>query len=235
MLTDILNNLSNVLMFFVPGYIFLLKRKSISSYKKDDDINLIIKSVGISAIIKLISGLLFSLTWIKFLISSFVSESFIEKYYDELIILFYTFIAYMLFYLITYIEYNFNTYCKEKLIKLFKGKNNFLHFLFNEILYREKASTVWNHILDNSDNKQIRVYIKNSNIVYMGFIKQYTLDPEEDIKEICLNKFTVVEEIENWENGEDIFKEKDCFFEDDDSYVYIMSDNIQRIEIINPN
>lgn len=228
MLADILDNLPNVLMYFIPGYIFLLKRKSVGSYKKDDEINLIIKSVGISAVIKLLSGIL--LFFIK--IVPFKNTNFVIKYSDELIIVFYIFVAYLLFYIVTYIEYKFENCYKQKLIELFKEQDNFLHYIFGIILYRENKPNVWNKILSDANNKQIRVYLKNSDTVYMGFLKFNTIDPEEGIKEICLNKFTVTEKVDNWEDENKLFKEKDCFFEDEKSFAYITSDNIERIEII---
>lgn len=231
MLKDVLDNLPHFLMFFIPGYIFLLKRRAIHSYKKDDEIDLIIKSVGVSAIIKLVSSIIISFIDISLL----KNNQILNKNSEEVIIIFYIFMSYILFYLYTYLEYKFNNTYKLKLIKTFEGKENFLHYLFQNIIYRENKSSVWNHVLENSHNKQIRVYIKESNIVYMGFVKHYTLDPEEQIKEICLNKFSIVEEIENWEEGKDIFKEKNCFFYDDNSFVYLTSDNIQRIELINCN
>lgn len=231
MVAELLGNIQEFLMFFVPGYIFLLKRRSVCSYKKDSDIDLVIKSIGISAIIKLISGILF------FLIKEnrFKESDFVRFYSDELIIIFYIFISYLLFYVVTYFEYKFNNSYKEKLIKYFKNKTNFFHFLLSKLLYRQNESSVWNHILNNSYNKQIRIYIKDTSVVYMGFLKYYTLDSEEEVKEICLNKFTIVEEVSEWKGNEDIFKEKDCFFENENSFVYITSDNIQRIEILDVN
>lgn len=95
----------------------------------------------------------------------------------------------------------------------------------NKIFHSNTKSepSVWNHAMKAEYGAWAKVYLFNENRVYVGKLINYTIDPEDNNKEILLSSFSSYlldseEEVDN--------------YDDDNKLVLIKCSDIKCIEVI---
>lgn len=165
-LIKLIDNISNLFIYFIPGYITLYI-KQIYRHEKDKKSNhLFILSIVLSFIIKstaeMILYCIYYFTGLNFVMSETVKTFF-------LIIIAIIFAIVSIVYKDSVIEKKINTFLKNDVIS---------------------EPDVWNYAMKASKGAWARVYLVDENLVYEGKLFGYTMDPDDKEREILLASYT---------------------------------------------
>ncbi|EIF2086668.1 DUF6338 family protein [Clostridium perfringens] len=194
----ILDNIPYLFLYFIPGYITISIKESIKHEKTSKDRHIIIMSIVVSFVIRaLLQGTFDIINWVT------KSTYIVDKDTNPIVLL----VISVLFGII------WSIYCGSSLEK----KIN--RFLGNDVV---SSSNVWNYAMKSMNGSWVRIYLKEENIIYIGKLINYTIDPEDNNREILLRSYTSYS-FDKREVLED--------FDDDNKMVFIKCDSIKNIEI----
>lgn len=204
-LNNIIKVIPQLLMYFIPGYIALEIKRGSRQESKYIDRDLIILSITYSFLIGLI--VIISSSLFNWFINLFVEFN-IKDLSDEWRIIANIIIAILFGYIITIYP---DTRLASFVRKVLKSNS-------------EPYSNVWNYAMKNPNGTWARVYLEEENILYVGMLIKYTIDPDEERKEIYLGSFSSYTIDNNKLIEDNSNNEEAC--------ILINATNLKRVEII---
>lgn len=163
---DIIEIIPKLFIYFIPGYIAITIKKRFKNQKDYKDTHNIIMSIVISFIITTMVDAIINFVEWKFTIQLSITETI-----KNMLLILFSFIIGVLW--ILYYDSKFEKFINE---------------LLNCNIISQ--SNVWNKAMKASKGAWARVYLHEYNILYEGQLKYYTIDPEDDNKEILLTSYT---------------------------------------------
>lgn len=204
---DILEIIPHLLMYFIPGYIVLRIKKNNRQEKKHDDKETFIWSIIYSFIISIISFI--GIKLFGFLGKEIEHRSILDMgEVNEVYVLFNFFIAWIFGYIMS----------RYSDLKLYKSFRKFLK------INHEPYSSLWNYAMRNPNGAWVRVYLDEYDIGYVGSLISYTCDPDSELREVLLSKYTSFKISD--------FEAIDDYSTDEDALILLNSVDIKRIEIL---
>lgn len=165
-LVKLIDNIPNLFIYFIPGYITLYI-KQIYRHEKDKKTNhLLILSIVLSFIVNSVVEM------ILYCIKYFHMFNFII---NDTVKTFLLIIVAIIFAIVSII------YKDSKI----EGKIN--SFLGNEVI---SEPDVWNYAMKASEGAWVRVYLCDENLIYEGKLIVYTMDPDDKEREILLSSYS---------------------------------------------
>lgn len=202
-LNDLVNIIPELLLYFVPGYISVRIREKYTPEKHRDDYDTTLQSIIYSFVI----GIIFSVVSTIIPFAANVSET--SKY------LIYFIIAILIGILMVLWPNSYFSNCIAKLL----NKNI------------DPTPNIWIKALKNENGAWATVYLENG-LIYTGKLIHYTIEPEEETKQIILCGYVLYarSEGDGLNAGNFCYPIKDMS-DDDSSKVLLNYDNIISIEI----
>lgn len=198
-INDIIDIIPKLFLYFIPGYIALSIKKHFKSEKDCKDTHMIILSIVVSFIITSVTDI--ALFWISKLINKQLVISEMNK---NLILILISLLIGCLW--VLYYDSSLEKYI-----------NKLLNCNMNS------QSNVWNKAMKAPKGAWVRVYLYEHNILYEGKLENYTIDPEENNREILLTSYTSYTI-----DTKDIIEE----YDDDRKMVLINCKDLVNIEIL---
>lgn len=198
-INEIIDIIPKLFLYFIPGYIALHIKSHFKTEKESKDSHLLIMSIVISFIINEILDI------IVFAINKLICKPIIISDTNKPIFLL---VSSIVFGCIWVLYYGSKF---EKYINKLLGSNI------------TSEANVWNKAMKAENGAWIRVYLYEQNLLYEGKLLNYTIDPEDNNKEVLLGAFTSY----NLES-KDIIEE----FDDDKKMVLVSCKDISNIEIL---
>lgn len=166
-ISKIIQEIPTLFIYFIPGYVSLYIKENYLHEKTKKDTHLILLSIILSFVIKS------SIDFILYIIEKFTkSYVYIDPDVKSFI---YIVVAILVgIFMILYKDSKLENRINQKL------KNNVI-----------SEPTVWNHAMKCSNGGYARVYLHDEDLIYVGDLINYTLDPEESKREILLAAFTM--------------------------------------------
>lgn len=207
--SSLIKIIPDLFMYVIPGYIALHIRKIYRQERSHKEKHTILISIVYSFLIdKILFVILNFIEWIyEFILkcnSTICNQLNIS---DEWNIVLKLVLSFLFGFVITIYP---DTRFSKKIANLFHSNT-------------EPYSTVWNYALNSPKGAWARIFLHDENICYTGTLLKYTCDPDQELREIYLGKFTSFRIIDNQiiENNS----------ENDNAYVLINTKDIKRIEI----
>lgn len=198
-INDIIDIIPKLFIYFIPGYIAIAIKKRFRSQKGYKDTHNIIMSIVISFIITTIVDIIIYLIKEQFKVQIEITDTI-----RNVILILFSFLIGVLW----------SLYYDSKVEKFV---NELLKCNINS------QSNVWNKAMKSPEGAWARVYLHEYNIIYQGKLEYYTIDPEDDNREILLTSYTSYKI-----DTKEIIEE----YEDDKKTVLINCKNWINIEIL---
>ena len=196
---ELIESIPSLFIFFIPGYITLYVKQILGHEKDKKDSHTIIQSIIISFILKSIIDVIIYIIEVN-------NKKTVQLDYGVQ-----SFILIVLSIITGIVLYK----CRDSFIinRINKGMDNNIN----------PEPSVWNYAMKSPKGAWVRVYIKELDLAYVGRLDTYTIDPDDNNKELVLTRFTSYkystrEEIEN--------------YNDDNKMVLIKYDKLTNIEIL---
>lgn len=217
---DIVNYIPQLFILFIPGYIAIGLSNHYRQEIKLDDKRMFINSVICSFILDKILytvvlffksvPILYTYGW-KYLYYIYEKGDLVDKKNNMYITLMLVVALIAGYVLSFYPDTKISTWIDTRLFK-----SNI-----------EPYTTVWNYIMKQPNGVWVKVYMKESNIMYIGALSKYTSDPNIVSREILLSGYNSYKFID------DEYEIVDEYINDQLKYVWISEVNINRIELSN--
>lgn len=206
---DIINSIPDLLLFVIPGYIVVRVDEVYSLKKRANSFDTILYSLLYSFVI----GIVFSL--ISNIAQTIASST--KPFFENATV---KHISYLLLSLIM-------GWIMVRLPKTGAGK--LVLKKFNKGLV--SGDSVWTKAMGNEKGAWATVYLANG-LIYTGALVDYTTDPNENVKEILLEKYRLaLRNTEPLTSSEDFSIEIEDYTMDESTKVFLSRDDIVSIEI----
>lgn len=206
---DLLEVVPELLLMFIPGYISIKISDKYGLKRKKEHFDIIVYSILYSFIIGIIySIIIFSLEHFCVLISTFLEETTVKQ----------------TVYLILAVVLGFI------LVKVPPTRlGGFIRGCFNKNVSPE--ANVWTKAMKNTKGAWATVYLENG-LIYTGKLIYYTVDPEDEEKELLLSNYRLsVRNSAEVRKNDDFCLDIDDKTGDDNAKVFLSRDVITAIEI----
>lgn len=162
---DIIEIVPKLFLYFIPGYIAIHIKSYFKNEKSAKDTHVLIMSIVVTFIINIL------LNFIIYLINKITCKTIILNDNNKPLVLLIGSI------IIGYLWVRFYDSKLEKWI--------------NKVMKSNTTSepNVWNKAMKCENGAWVRVYLYDQNILYEGKLLNYTIDPEEERREILLGAF----------------------------------------------
>ncbi len=206
---DLLEVVPELLLMFIPGYISIKISDKYGLKRKKEHFDIIVYSILYSFIIGIIySIIIFPLEHFCVLISTFLEETTVKQ----------------TVYLILAVVLGFI------LVKVPPTRlGGFIRGCFNKNVSPE--ANVWTKAMKNTKGAWATVYLENG-LIYTGKLIYYTVDPEDEEKELLLSNYRLsVRNSAEVRKNDDFCLDIDDKTGDDNAKVFLSQDVITAIEI----
>lgn len=206
---DLLEVVPELLLMFIPGYISIKISDKYGLKRKKEHFDIIVYSILYSFIIGIIySIIIFPLEHFCVLISTFLEETTVKQ----------------TVYLILAVVLGFI------LVKVPPTRlGGFIRGCFNKNVSPE--ANVWTKAMKNTKGAWATVYLENG-LIYTGKLIYYTVDPEDEEKELLLSNYRLsVRNSAEVRKNDDFCLDIDDKTGDDNAKVFLSRDVITAIEI----
>lgn len=206
---DLLEVVPELLLMFIPGYISIKISDKYGLKRKKEHFDIIVYSILYSFIIGIIySIIIFPLEHFCVLISTFLEETTVKQ----------------TVYLILAVVLGFI------LVKVPPTRlGGFIRGCFNKNVSPE--ANVWTKAMKNMKGAWATVYLENG-LIYTGKLIYYTVDPEDEEKELLLSNYRLsVRNSAEVRKNDDFCLDIDDKTGDDNAKVFLSQDVITAIEI----
>lgn len=203
----ILENIPQVLTYIIPGFTSLIFYTAFSAKKQKNEQHTILISILWSYIINIAYRIFSRIAGCLFpSIAGFFSNEIVTEF---------TSIVFALIFGLIIVK--FPKKVKDKLIKIINR-------------HLESGESVWQKAMEANDGAWATVFL-NNDIVYCGEIANYTIDPDDDRKELILKKYSIAIRKKDDVNSAADFLLGIEDHSDEDSFVYIDCHQAIAIEI----
>lgn len=198
-ISEIINSIPILFTYFIPGYISLCIKENYLHEKKRKDTHLLLLSLIISFVIRSSIESLLYIVNLVFKCNLLLDDNIKSCIYILIAVL----IGVLM---ILYKDSKIENYINKRL------NNNVI-----------SEPIVWIHAMKCAKGGFARVYLHDQDLLYIGKLTDYTLDPEEDKREVLLTAFTSYRLSDKTEIEDNT--------EDDNATVLIQCKDIKNIEI----
>lgn len=165
-INDIIDIIPKLFIYFIPGYISITIKKRFRSQKEYKDTHNIIMSIVVSFIITTLVDMIIYFIERRFNIQLCITDTF-----KNMILIFFSCLIGILWVLY------YDSKVELLINKLLKCNIN-------------SQSNVWNKAMKSPKGAWARIYLYEYNMLYIGKLEYYTIDPEDESREIFLTSYT---------------------------------------------